>query len=169
MTFQTDVVKMGYSEDEIFAVPYKSEQARKHRHKLAKVTETVAAYHLREMKDLQAREKLATCRRMNGFDQIADGKDKWFHGSRLLPPTPEEFASSLWSEVNALKADISTLVRDGSSWQGLKRNLTRKIERDEVSHENFAKIKRIMKRRGRDAAQVTVSPVDTVQYSSPRP
>ena len=106
---------------------------------------------------------------MNGFDRVADGEDNWFHGPRSLPPTPEEFAASLWSEVNALKAAISTPVRDGSSWQELKRNLIQKIERDEVSDEDFARIKRIVERRDRDAAQVTATPVDTVQYCSPRP
>ena len=60
MTFLADVVKMGYSEDEIFAVLNESEQDRKRRQILAKVTETVAAYRLRQMKDLQALEKLAT-------------------------------------------------------------------------------------------------------------
>ena len=79
---------MEYSEDEISAVLGESEQARKHRPKLAKVTETVAAYRLREIKDLQAREKLATWRRMNGFDRVADGQDNWFHGPCSLPPTP---------------------------------------------------------------------------------
>ena len=117
MTFQTDVVKIEYSEHEISAIFGESEHARKHRQKLAKVTETVAADRLRKMKDLQAREKLATSRRMNGFDRVADVEDNWFHGPRSLPPTPEEFAASLWSEVNALKAAISTPVRDGSSWQ----------------------------------------------------
>ena len=47
MTSLTDVVKMGYSEDEIFAGLNESEQDRKRRHILAKVTETVAAYRLR--------------------------------------------------------------------------------------------------------------------------
>ena len=160
---------MGYSEDEIFAALNESEQARKRRQKLAKVTEAVAAYRLREMKDLQAREKLATWRRMNGFDRVADGEDNWFHCSRSLPPTPEEFVASLWSEVNALKAAISMPVRGGSSWQELKRNLIRKIELDEVSDEDFTIVKHIVERRGRDAAQVTVTPVDTVRYCSPRP
>ena len=71
--------------------------------------------------------------------------------------------------MNALKAAISTSVRDGSSWQELKRNFIRKIERDEVSDEDFAIIKRIVERRGRDAAKVAVTPVDTVQYCSSRP
>ena len=36
------------------------------------------------------------------------------------------------------------------------------------SGEEFARTKRFVERRGRDAAQVTVTPVDTVQYCSPR-
>ena len=44
MTFLTGVVKVGYSKEEISAVLGESEQARKHRQELAKVTETVAAY-----------------------------------------------------------------------------------------------------------------------------
>ena len=60
MTFLSDVVKMGYSENEIFAVLNESEQDRKRRQILAKVTEPVAAYCLRQMEDLQALEKLAT-------------------------------------------------------------------------------------------------------------
>ena len=38
-----------------------------------------------------------------------------------------------------------------------------------MSDEDFAIIKRIVERRGRNAAQMTVTPVDTVQYCSPRP
>ena len=49
MTFPTGVVKMGYTEEEISAVLGESEQARKHRQKLAKVTETVAAHRLKEL------------------------------------------------------------------------------------------------------------------------
>ena len=93
MTFQTDVVKMGYSENEISDILGESEQARKHRQKLVKVTETVAAYRLREMKNFQAREQLATWRRTHGFDR----GDSWVHGT--LPLSPEEFTQSLWSEV----------------------------------------------------------------------
>ena len=60
MTFLTDVMQKRYSEDDIFAVLVEAEQDRKSRRVLAKVTETVAAYRLKEMKDLQALEKLAT-------------------------------------------------------------------------------------------------------------
>ena len=72
MTFLTDVMKKKYSEDDIFTVLVEAEQDRKSRRVLAKVTETVAAYRLKEMKDLQALEKLATWRRTNGFDRVAD-------------------------------------------------------------------------------------------------
>ena len=167
MTFPTGGVKMGYSEDEICTILSESEQARNHRQKLVKVTETVAACHLKERKDLQARDKLATLRRINGFDRVADGKDNWFHGPRSLPPIPEEFTASLWPEVNALKAAISTPAIDGSSWQELKRNLIRRIERDKVSDEGFVIIKRVVERRGREAAQATVTPVSTVQHCIP--
>ena len=74
-TFLTDVMKIGYSEDEIFAVLHESDQDRKRRRVLAKINETVAAHRLQQMKDLQALEKLATWRRMNGFDQVVDGED----------------------------------------------------------------------------------------------
>ena len=69
MTFQTSVVKMGYSEEEISAVLNESEQARKHRQKLAKVIETITSYRLREMQYFQAREQLATWRRTHGYDR----------------------------------------------------------------------------------------------------
>ena len=46
MTFLTDVMKRGYSEGEIFAVLLESDQDRKRRRVLAKVTETVAAHCL---------------------------------------------------------------------------------------------------------------------------
>ena len=74
---------------------------------MKKVTETVAAHRLQRMKDRQALEKLATWRRMNGFDRVVDGEDNWVNGPRSLPPTPKEFTQSLWFEVNALKGAIS--------------------------------------------------------------
>ena len=73
MTFPNDgtgVVKMEYSEEEISAVLAESEQERKRLRKLGKVMETVAAYRLRKMKNLQAVEKLATWRRAHGYDRV---------------------------------------------------------------------------------------------------
>ena len=180
MTFLTDVVKMGYSEDEVFAVLHESEQHRKRRQVLAKVTETVAAYRLREMKDLEAREKLATWRRMNGFDRPVDDENNWFHGPRLLPPTPEEFAVSLWSELNALRDAIS--MPEGDRFSPRAKQFVKKIEQCTVNSTDaigqftanmidgeFATLRRLVKKRDREAAQVTVTPVDTVQCCSPRP
>ena len=109
-------MKMGYSEEEIFAVLHESERDRKRRRVLAKVNETVAAHRLQQMKDLQAFEKLATWRRMNGFDRVVDGEDNWFHGPRSLPSTPQEVTESLWSEANTLKDGISMPARTGP-WQ----------------------------------------------------
>ena len=114
--FLTDVMKKGCSEDEIFAVLVESEQDRKRRRVLAKVTETVAAPRLQQRKDLLALEKLATWRRMNGFDRVIDGKDNWFHGPRSLPPTLQEFTESLWCEVNSLKDAILMPART-TPWQ----------------------------------------------------
>ena len=60
-------------------------------------------------------------------------------------------------------------IRGGPSWQEYKRNIIRKIEQGEVSDEDFAVIKRLVETRDRDAAQVTVTQVSTVQHCSPIP
>ena len=60
MTLLTDVMKKGYTEEEIFAVLVESEKDRKRRRMLAIATETVNAHHLQKMRDLLAFEKLAT-------------------------------------------------------------------------------------------------------------
>ena len=102
---------------------------------------------------------------MNGFDRVVDGEDNWFHDLRSLPPTPEDYTKNLWSEVNALKDAIAMTART-TPWQmtiefvdGLKGKLP---------DEELAVIIRYVEKRGREAAQVTVTPVDTVQYCSPR-
>ena len=118
------------------------------------------------MKDLLALEKLATWRRINGFDRAVDGEDSWFHGPRSLPPTPQEFTTSLLPDLQELKDAISIPPRT-TPWQktiefvaGLKGKL---------SDEELVVIKRYVEKRSREAAQVTVTPVDTVQYCSPGP
>ena len=111
MTFLIDMMKKGYPEHEIFDVVVESEQDRKRRRVLAKVTETVAAHRRQQMKDLLALEKLATWRRMNGFDRVVDGEDGWFRGPRSFPQTPQEFTASLWSNLQELKDAISMPAR----------------------------------------------------------
>ena len=133
------------------------------------VTETADAHRLRKMRDLLAFEKLATWRRMNGFDRVADGEENWFHGHRSLPLTPEQYTASLRSELQELKYAISMPAETTETrpWQktmdfvdGLKGKLP---------DEELAVIKRYVEKRSREAAQaqVTVTPVDTVQNCSP--
>ena len=162
MTSLTDVMKNGYSEKEILAVLVESDQDRKRRRMLAVVTETVDAHRLQKMRDLLTFEKLATWRRMNGFDRVADSEDNWFHGPRSIPLTPEEYGADLWCKVNELKDEIS-MPRQKVS------NLINVIQQGKVSDEEFAILKRLVEKRGREAAQVTVTPVDTVQHCSPCP
>ena len=109
-TFLADMIKRGYTQDEVLAVLFESEQERKRRRMQAIVTETVNAHRLKKMKEFLAYEKLATWRRMNGFDRIAADDNRW--ASRPLYLTPEQFTQSLWSEVNALKGAISMPAED---------------------------------------------------------
>ena len=59
------------------------------------VTETVNAHRLEKMRELLAFEKLATLRRMNGFDRDVDREYDWLS----LPPMPQEFYASLRLEL----------------------------------------------------------------------
>ena len=161
MTFLTDMMKKGYTQEEIFAVRFESEQDKKRRRMQAIVTETVDAHRLRKVRDLLAFEKLATWRRMNGFDRVVDGEDSWFH-ARSLPPTPQEFSASLRSELQTLK-DAILMPRQKVS------KLINEIEEGKVADEEFAVLKRLVEKQSREMAQaqVTVTPVDTVQHCSP--
>ena len=146
-TFLTDLMKKGYTQDEIFAVIFGSERERKRRRVQAIVIETVTAHRLKKIREFLAYQELATWRRMNGFDRVADGEDNWFHCPRSLPPTPEKFAADLWCEVNALKDAIS-IPRQKAS------NLINATE--------FVILKRLVEKRDREAVQVSVTQVNTV-------
>ena len=169
-TFLTDMMKKGYKQDEVLALLFELEQDRKRRRMQAIVTDTVDAHHLRKMKNLLAFEKLATWRRMNGFDRVVEGEESWFHGHRSLPLTPEKYTASLKSELKKLKNAISMPAEtETRPWQktmdfvdGLKGKLP---------DEELAVIKRYVEKRSREAAQtqVTVTPVNTVQHCSPCP
>ena len=136
MTFLTDMTKKGYAEEEILAALVGSEKDRKRRRTLAIVTETVDAHRLHKMRDLLAFEKLATWRRMNGFDRVADGKDNWFHGPRSLPPTPEEATASLRSDLQELKNAISMPAKTRPRQKTMY--FVSEIEQGKVSYEEFA-------------------------------
>ena len=173
MTFLTGVVKMEYSEQEITVVLGESEQARKHRQKLAKVTETVAAYRLKELHYFQAREKLATRRRTHGYDC----DDSWMLGTLRL--SPQEFTASLWSELNALRDAIS--MPEGDRFSPRAKSFIKEIGQGTVNStdaigqsianmtdEKFAILKRLVEKRDREAAQVTVTQVSAAQHCIPR-
>ena len=96
MTFPTGVVKIREcSDEELKTMLDEAREASKYSRKLGRVMGIVAAHRLQQMKDNLALEKLATWRRTNDFDRVADGEDNWFHGPRSLPPTPQEFTASL--------------------------------------------------------------------------
>ena len=170
-TFLTDLMKKGYTQDEIFAVIFESERERKCRRMEAIVIETVAAHRLKNMREFLAYQELATWRRMNGFDRGVEGEESCFNAHRSLPPTRQEYYAGLWSEVNALKAAIPMPAKDTMSrpWQktidfvdGLK---------GKFPEEELAVIKEYVEKRRREAVkvQVTVTQVGTVQHSSPYP
>ena len=127
------MMEKGYTQEEIFAVLFESEKDKKGRRMQAIVTETVDAHRLRKRRDLIAFEKLVTFRRMDGFDQVGDGKDKWFH-ARSLPPTPQEFSASLRSELQKLKDAIS-LPRQKVS------NLINEIKDGKLGDKELARLK----------------------------
>ena len=176
-TFLTDMIKMGYTQKEVFEVLFESEQEKERRGILAIVPKTVNAHRLEKMKELLAYEKLATWRRMNGFDQVVEGEDYWFHGHRSLPPTPDQYTASLKLELQKLKDSISmpaenTVPRPRQKTMGVVDGL-RKDSLDELlANFEFARIKEYVEKWSCDEAaqaQVTVTPVDTVQHSSPCP
>ena len=170
MTFSNDgrcvVEKRTYSEDEIEAMIHKSREECKRLRKLGRAMKTVAVHRLKELKHLQARDKLETWRRTYGLDRITGDNNQWAYCP--LPPTPEQFTASLWAELNTLKDAVSMSGQDGS-WQRAKRFIDElKQGTVSLSDEEFAIIKEFVESRGRDAAHATVAPVDTAQYCSPR-
>ena len=77
-TFLTDMMQKGYTQEEVFDVLFESEHDRNCRRMQVIVTETVDANRLRKVRDLLAFEKLATRRRMNGFDRVVEGEENCF-------------------------------------------------------------------------------------------
>ena len=117
-SFLTDMMKKGYAQDDVFAVVFESEREKKRRRMQAIVTETADAHRLRKMRDLLAFEKLATWRRMNGFDRIVEGEKNSFHGHPSLPLAPEQYTASLKSTLQKLKNAISMPAETGTRpWQ----------------------------------------------------
>ena len=182
VTFLTDMMKKEYSQDEVFAVLFESEREKKRREMLAIVTKTVDARRLEKMRELLAYENLATFRRMNGFDQDVNRVYDW----HSLPPTPQEYNASLRHELKKLKDVISM---PNEEFARLKRPVEKRGREDEelqkkkmaefmsdsldelLTNFEFARVKEYVENWSREAAQaqVTVTPMDTVQHCSPCP
>ena len=147
MTFPTGLDFRKYSDEELTAMLVEAVEASKHARKRGRVMGIVAAHRLKQMRTLLMYE--------DGFDRVEDVDH------RSLPPTPEQYYAGLWLEVNALKDAISMPL------QLLK--LFNAIEQDTLSDEEYATLKRCVETRDRDAAQVTVTQVSTVQQCSSIP
>ena len=115
---------------------------------------------------------------MNGFDRVAADDNQW--ASRLLPLKPEQFTQSLWSELNVLRDAIS--MPEGHRFNPRAKSFIKEIGQSTVNStdaigqftvnmtdEEFAILRRLVEKRDREVAQVTVTPVETVQHCSPRP
>ena len=76
MAFPTGVVEITKrSDEELKTMLDEAREASKHSRKLGRVVGIVAAHRLQQMKDFLTFEKLATWKRMNGFDRVVDGED----------------------------------------------------------------------------------------------
>ena len=130
------------------------------------IRKTVAIHRLKELRHLRAVEKLATWRKTYRFDRLEDGGDHCFHGP--LPPTPEQITANMWSDLNVLK-DATSMSGKARSRQGVK-SFFNELDRGIASFTDveFAMLKRIVERRDRDAAHVTVAPIGTAQPCSPQ-
>ena len=155
------MIQKGFTEDEVFGVLFESERERKRREMLTRVTKTVDAHRLKQMRELLMYEELAIWRRENGLDRVVEGEETCFYVHRPLPPTPEQYYTDLWSEVNALRDAISM------PYQKVGR-LINAIEQGKLSAEEYATLKRLVEKRVRETAQLTaVTRDDSVQHRSP--
>ena len=115
MTFPTGVEIRKHSDGELTTMLDEAREPSKHARKLGRVMGIVAAHRIKQMKEFLAYEDLAIWRRENGFDRAVEGEESCFYVRRSLQATPEEYAATLWSEVNALKDAISMPAR--TPWQ----------------------------------------------------
>ena len=164
MSFLPDIVKKGWTEEEVFGICFESERERNRR----RLQAIVCDHHLKQVKEFLLYNELAIWRRENGFDQVMEGEESCFPGHYSLPPTPQEYYASLWCEVNALKDAISIPAKSRPRQKDSMDELLAKFD--------YAEIKRCIDKQCREEAQakaqMTAKPVGTVQQygpSSPNP
>ena len=121
----------------------------------------VATHRFRELKHLRAVEKLTTWRRSYGFDRCDARDEQWVHGP--LPPTPEQTTANVWAELNALTYTVSISGKYRS--RQIVDSFIAELEQGTAgfTNEEFARLKRIVKRKDHDAAHVVATPIDTAQ------
>ena len=153
----------------MLGVIFESEQKRERRRILAIVTKTVDAPRLKMMKEFLAYEELVTWRRMNGFDRVVEGEENYFHVHRSLPPTPEQYAASLRSDLKKVKDAISmpaenTVTRPRQKTKDVVDGLRNDSLDELLANFEFARNKEYVEKRSREEAhvQVTVTQVGNV-------
>ena len=162
----SSVIKMKFTKYDVLAMIAESREACKRLRKLGMLRKTVATYRLKELRHLRAAKKLATWRSY-GFDRCDVRDEQWVHGP--LPPTPEQSTANMWAEVNALKEVISMSGKDRSRQR--VESFINKLEQGTTSltDEEFNRLERMIRgRRGRAAAHVVVTSINTAQPCSPR-
>ena len=159
MSFLPDIVKKGWTEEEVFVICFESERERNRR----RLQAIVCDHHLKQVKEFLLYNELAIWRRENGFDRVMEGEESCFPGHLSLPPTPQEYYASLWCEVNALRDAISIPSKSRPRQKDSMDELLAKFD--------YAEIKRCIDKRCREEAQakaqMTAKPVGTVQQCSP--
>ena len=71
-TFLTDIVNKGYTKKEVLDVVFESEEEKERRRISAIVTKAVDAIRLKNVREFLEYQQLATWRRMNDFDRVAN-------------------------------------------------------------------------------------------------
>ena len=161
MTFPTGVDFRKYSDEELTTMLAEAGETSKHARKLGRVMGVFAAQRIKYVREFLACQQLATWRRENGFDRVEAVEKNWVGDHRSLPPTPEQYYAGLWLEVNALRDAISMPRQKAMQ-------LIEAIEQDKLSDEEYATLKRLVKRRVRETAQATaITRDDTLQHCSP--
>ena len=157
MTFPTGVDFRKYSDEELTTMLAEAGEASKHTRKIGRVMGVVAAHRIKDVREFLAYQQLATWRRENGFDRVEAVEKNWFGDHCSLPPTQEQYYAGLGLEVNALR-DATSMPRQKVM------QLINAIEKDKLSDEEYATLKRLVEKRVRETAQVTaVTRDDTVQ------
>ena len=164
MSFLPDMVKKGWTEEEVFGICFESERERNRR----RLQAVVCDHHLKQVKQFLLYNELATWRRENGFDRVEAVEKNRFGDHRSLPPTPEQYYASLWCDVNALKEAISMPAR--TPWQKTAEfvdGLKGKLPDWELAEINRYVEKRCRKEAQAQAQMTAVTQVSTVQHCSP--